>query len=248
MNSKSIDKEVEKFLGKSLISREGILRLYTMPKNFPYPKGSFLKVTTQIFLEPCTFLRFVVHDLDFGLLDKFLRLIRKRVLINYLNDISDLGNVLDIGCGRQASLGWDLRTRCNCYFGLDRDVPSVSIDNVILIPAVAEQIDSVLNTRPNFVVLLAVLEHIDDPLLLLHKIKKILTPKGEILISSPHPKARQLLNFLAKLHLINDNEIAEHKEYFDMESLEDLLKEAGFEIKYKKPFLFGLNSFIVGEA
>ena len=96
------------------------------------------------------------------------------------------------------------------------------------------------------VTLLAVLEHIPleevDPLF--REFRRILTDGGQILITTPTPAAKPVLEFLAfKLHLISEPEIADHRHYYSEADLRALAGRHGLEFSTYHNFLFGFNCF-----
>jgi 2-polyprenyl-3-methyl-5-hydroxy-6-metoxy-1,4-benzoquinol methylase len=97
----------------------------------------------------------------------------------------------------------------------------------------------------DLIVALAVIEHIDEPIVksIFEKFKTLLKPGGCILITTPLPASKPLLEFLAFLGLLDKENINEHKHYWQKTELYNLAHSTGFSIgKYKK-FQFGLNQF-----
>jgi SAM-dependent methyltransferase len=235
----------EKFMETSPNTEKGFLRLYSLRKTISISKLSFKRFLRCFFKYPSIYLRFFLEDLDFGPVDRFLRKLRKKRVLEYLKNHEELCTILDVGCGRQASLGWDFLFTDRIYYGLDRDIPTISFRNLNLIQGSAESAQ--FQTEFGCIIALAVLEHLDSPKEFIQRTHSLLGPRGKVILTTPHPKAAVILDFLSFLHLINADEIEEHKHYFDMTSLEDLLEICGFSVVFKKRFLFGLNSFIVGE-
>ena len=95
---------------------------------------------------------------------------------------------------------------------------------------------------------LAVIEHLTHAEVHLTEAYRILRPEGILLLTSPSKSSRPLLEFLAyRLHLIDADEIRDHKHYFGGAEIRKLLVAAGFadaEISYRT-FLLGLNQFVV---
>ena len=77
---------------------------------------------------------------------------------------------------------------------------------------------------------------------------RVLRPGGTLLLTTPAPASKPVLEFLAyRLHFIDEGEIRDHKHYFNEDELRALLAKAGFapgQIRYK-PFLFGLNQLVI---
>lgn len=68
--------------------------------------------------------------------------------------------------------------------------------------------------------MLAVLEHLEYPPDILHKISRVLRPDGGLVITVPSCFAKPVLEFLSyKLGFINSAEIRDHKAYYNREDL-----------------------------
>ena len=96
----------------------------------------------------------------------------------------------------------------------------------------------------------AVLEHLVNPKLVLVEALSLLKNDGKIVMTTPTPLAKPILEFIAyKLHIINEAEIREHVHYYTREDIESLVKELNdfFPVRletYEK-FELGVNSLIV---
>ena len=81
-----------------------------------------------------------------------------------------------------------------------------------------------------------ILEHVDDPGLLLSKYRKFLSPGGRIFIAVPNAKSlnRRLgleLGIIDDIYSLNDNDIAQgHKRQYCLDTLGQLLDEQGYQI------------------
>lgn len=95
---------------------------------------------------------------------------------------------------------------------------------------------------------LAVLEHLVRPDVHVSELYRTLRSEGTLLLTTPAPAAKPILEFIAyRLHIIDEGEIRDHKHYFNQQELRSLLIQAGFSpsrIVYH-PFLFGLNQLII---
>lgn len=95
---------------------------------------------------------------------------------------------------------------------------------------------------------LAVLEHLDAPEVFLRELYRIVRPGGVVLLTTPGPTAKPLLEFLAfRLGIIDKHEIADHKQYFSSEMLRTAFVNAGFSDANVSPkrFLFGMNNIVM---
>ena len=91
----------------------------------------------------------------------------------------------------------------------------------------------------DFITMLAVLEHLDNPEAILHECARILRPGGGLLLTVPSWYAKPVLEFLAfKLRVVNPDEIRDHKRYFNREELFAMFGNVpGMEVKeHRLPF------------
>jgi len=98
--------------------------------------------------------------------------------------------------------------------------------------------------------MVAFLEHLDKPQLILGESFRILKKGGKLILTTPTPLAKSILEFLSfKLRLIDENEIRDHKNYFWPKDIQKMLEENGFEGKNIKSnyFEFFLNGLVVAK-
>lgn len=94
---------------------------------------------------------------------------------------------------------------------------------------------------------LAVLEHLDEPDVFAREVYRVLRPGGVLLLTTPGPTSKPLLEFLAyKLKVIDEYEIRDHKHYFSSKDLETTFCQAGFSLENieAKTFIFGMNNIL----
>ena len=187
------------------------------------------------------------HDMHFGPVDGILRYLRVRSSKPFLRDLKGK-NMLDVGCGRQGYLGWKYKNILLSYSGLDSIIVESSIQNLNFIQ------DDVKNLALRFsgkkfdiITALAIIEHIDEPQKFIMESYELLSPQGLFIITTPAPVAHPILHFISSIGIINKEEIDCHKQYFTLEKISEELRQKGFTIVYKKRFLFGLNSVVVGK-
>ncbi|MCE1246083.1 MAG: class I SAM-dependent methyltransferase [Firmicutes bacterium] len=158
--------------------------------------------------------------------------------------------VCDIGCGPHGKLLFDAEDKIRAGYGFDNLVEDRNTEKITLkrfnlekdrIPLEDETADAAVS--------LAVLEHLDNPLHVLKEIYRILKPGGILLLTTPTPAAKPVLEFLAyKAGLVSRREIDEHKHYFNKKELMEIMAEAGFSKEKVKAdtFQFGFNNRVVG--
>ncbi len=94
----------------------------------------------------------------------------------------------------------------------------------------------------------AILEHLEQPVSFLSECYKHLAPGGCLLLTTPSVWSQPVLEFLAyKLHVISEEEIRDHKEYFDKEKLLAYYEKAGFDLKnvHHEYFEIYMNNLVV---
>lgn len=105
------------------------------------------------------------------------------------------------------------------------------------------------NHQFDTIVSLAVIEHLyfDEVFELFSKFKKILKYNGRIFITTPTKISKPLLDFLAKIGLLDKENIDEHKHYWSKKEIFKLAEENGFIVVKYKQFQFGFNQMAVFE-
>ncbi len=94
------------------------------------------------------------------------------------------------------------------------------------------------------VTMLAVLEHLNYPLEMLLEIRRVLKPNGILLLTAPSHLAKPVLEFLSyKLHIVSEDEIRDHKRYYDKKDLLSLANDANLTLLQHKYFQCGMNNF-----
>ena len=97
------------------------------------------------------------------------------------------------------------------------------------------------------VTLIAVLEHLEKPGHVLSESYRVLKKEGKILITTPAPVSKPILEFLSyRLNIVSPVEIRDHKHYYTKKELSGLLEECGFAGVSARSFEFGLNNFAMG--
>jgi SAM-dependent methyltransferase len=165
--------------------------------------------------------------------------------------ISDLINenskILDLGCGYDAKFIKSIEYKKGCFFyGLDLSVDnSINSDRIKLI---SHDLNTKLpfeNDSFDIVVSLASIEHLNNPNYTIREINRILKPGGKLLLTAPSVYSKPILEFLSyKLHIISENEIRDHKNYFNKQLLSDMCQQAGFSHIKHKYFQFFMNNFL----
>ncbi len=164
-------------------------------------------------------------------LDRLLFAARARRLLAYLP--AEARVVADLGCGFEArflrrlqaegrletGIGVDLAVR---EFPTDDPIQTIRGDLNQDLPIPSDAVDAVVS--------LAVLEHLVEPERHLAEIQRILRPGGTLVLTTPTQRARPVLEFIAyRLHVIDAEEIRDHKHYFSRDELLDLARQSRFD-------------------
>lgn len=156
--------------------------------------------------------------------------------------------VADLGCGYNGKFLVSISEKIKNGVGYDISVAkTVAPKNINLKKA---NLDNFIGPRKFFdaITALALLEHLERPGNFVKRARGMLKPTGKLIITTPHKRAKPILEFLAfRLGLISKEEIADHKNYFDEDSLKRLMKKSGFKIKKLETFEFGLNTLCIGQ-
>ena len=182
---------------------------------------------------------------------RFLANIRAKMVAPYLK-----GDILDIGCG-ETMLTRFLK-KGQRYFGVDiqgeviqklrQNMPShefycIDIDTgeQTLVETVKSQFDAI--------VLLAVIEHLKNPQVVLSQCNSLLKPDGLLVITTPASKGDKLIRFIKRTLGVKD-ELEEgygpHLINFNEQTLTGLLTAGNeFKVKFYKKFELGFNQLIV---
>ena len=176
--------------------------------------------------------------------DRFVAWRRFRAALPH---IRPRARVCDVGCGLDARF---LRyARGRIAFG-------VGIDDQLTVPAdpatgtlIRGNIFQGLPFRPDcfdHAILLAVLEHLRQPRLLLAEIYRILAPGGSLIMTWPTAAIDPLLHLLHRVGVVShEMESQEHQARLPLPALLRMLDESGFREPHHQYFEFGLNNLLV---
>lgn len=174
-----------------------------------------------------------------GLLSPYLRNLRHRMALPMVS-----GRVLDIGCADGYLAGF---VSPENYVGVDADADAVSEarrahpDHVFLTNDELEATE-----RFDTIVILAVIEHVEDPEGFLGRWCRHLEPGGRVVLTTPYARWEPVHGLAAKVHLTSPEAHEEHQTTFDEESLDALFTAVGLSTTVYKRFLFRLNQLAVG--
>jgi 2-polyprenyl-3-methyl-5-hydroxy-6-metoxy-1,4-benzoquinol methylase len=154
--------------------------------------------------------------------------------------------VLDVGCGWDYRLLKTVEPYISGGIGIDFKVPEskegkISTRQVRLDTKLPFDDDSF-----DVVTMLAVLEHLSNPLGIVKEIGRVLKRKGRLVLTVPSKLSKPVLEFLSyKLKIVNEDEIRDHKKYYDYRELQNLIAQTNLTIEQHKYFQVGMNNFCI---
>ena len=188
--------------------------------------------------------KYFLNDLHYGVVDRVLRLWREKEAMGGV-EVDKRQTWVDVGCGRQAHLGWRIRKAVGKYVGVDMEVKDGKMGNMELIRADAHKFAQRIKSPVDVVAGLAIIEHLDHPEKFLREVRKVLRKGGKLVLTTPAPWSDGILKLMVFLGLIDGKEITDHKTYFTLERLRVLLEREGFEVVQQKMFGLGTNGLTV---
>jgi SAM-dependent methyltransferase len=154
--------------------------------------------------------------------------------------------VLDLGCGYYGSLLRFLEPKISFGVGVDISVGQESTSPKLKL--VKHDLNKDLpfpNDRFDVVISLANLEHLENSEGVFQEIHRVMKSGGILLLTTPTPFAKPVLEFLSyEVKIISEEEIRDHKTYFKRDMLESYCKMVGFSHWEHKYFQVGMNNFL----
>ncbi len=94
------------------------------------------------------------------------------------------------------------------------------------------------------IIMLAILEHLNQPMETLRNLRSYLSQEGIIIITTPSNYARYVLQIGSRFRIFS-SEMDEHKNHFSQSELISICRDAGSTIICYSRFEFGMNHLIV---
>ena len=156
-----------------------------------------------------------------GIVAKILMPVTKRLRSYYAEQYMGSGeNHLDIGCGDGYFLK---RSISKNLYGMDMKYGDVFKDRL-----------NFPGSFFDYVTMLAVIEHLENPASVFKEIHRVLKTKGKFIFTTPKQASEKVIKIYVKE--ISDD----HESYFDFDKVKHLSMNL-FEIKDYKTFILGLN-------
>jgi len=153
--------------------------------------------------------------------------------------------LLDVGCYDRTLIDRAL-PRVASAVGMDALVEPASNDRVELLRGHFPEDSRFEDACFDCIVLLAVLEHVDDPMTLAGECERILAPGGRVIVTVPHPLVDGILDVLMFLRVIDGMSTEEHHG-FDVAKTASIFEAARLPVLHEKRFQLGLNRLFVFE-
>ena len=102
-----------------------------------------------------------------------------------------------------------------------------------------------LNQKFDTILMIAIIEHLENPQRILCQIPKYLKTKGQLVITTPPPMGDRIHRIGARLGLFYQSAVEEHKIIFRRETLEPILELCGLQLDVFRKFLLGGNQLFI---
>lgn len=177
-------------------------------------------------------------------MEYILSILRFKEAVKYIKK-GDI--VADLGCGYNGKFLVYVYRRIKQGVGYDVSVSKKSPKSNIILKK-ADLNDNFANGRKfDKVTALAVLEHVESPMHFIKQARLLLKKNGRLILTTPQKSGKPFLEFLATLGIISKEEILDHKNYFDKQTLKKLLKTSGFRNVKVETFEMGFNLIAVAK-
>jgi 2-polyprenyl-3-methyl-5-hydroxy-6-metoxy-1,4-benzoquinol methylase len=171
-----------------------------------------------------------------GILSPWLREKRIEAAYPFLK-----GKILDVGCGTGFLAKFITSEN---YLGVDIDEESLTIARRKN-PSWRFQKEYPEGEAFDTILLLAVIEHVNDPVNFLRGLKTLLKTEGHIILTTPHPSMIVFHHLGSKINIFSKEAHDEHQDVFNFLKMKNLTSQAQLEIIYYRRFLFGANQLFV---
>lgn len=176
------------------------------------------------------------------------RVVARYRLSKVLRFVENDDEILDFGCGARSYLLELSKGKIKYGVGIDYDADNKKNENIEYLKQKVKTKLDFKNNSFNKIYMLAVLEHIEPKKIekLFLEFKRVLKKNGKIILTTPTPRSKWLLELLAyRLQIISKEEIADHKKYYDKSEIEKLGKKVGLKTCGYELFFGGLNSYAI---
>ena len=175
--------------------------------------------------------------------DRFVASCRFRAATPHIRNQS---RVCDLGCGAGAPFLHYGESRLASGVGLDEYVGESKLEKISVIHANITADLPLEREQFDHVTMLAVLEHLAEPEIVLAEAYRILLPGGSLIMTWPSSAVDPLLEILTRIKLVNDElGFDQHQPRIPVARLKEMLHGIGFVRIENGKFEFGLNNWLV---
>jgi len=173
------------------------------------------------------------------LLSRYIKEKRTGIILPYIK-----GNVLDLGCGFTKIPQY--LNASQQYCGVDYNQKAIQWSRQKypghqFVRADVNLTDLQLDSQYDTILLIAVLEHIQDPNQLFKQITKYLSSSGRLIITTPTPLGGFMHSLGAKIGLFYREAAGDHKRFHNLNSMMDYLHMNNLAILEYKKFMLSMN-------
>jgi hypothetical protein len=184
---------------------------------------------------------------SYNILDKLISFIRNYELLKNKRIIGK--KIIDFGCGSNFQNITKKYSKASRAVLIDLYGDDFTKNNIKFINYNnnLNKIDIELkNEKFDIIILAAVIEHLNNPEVIIKYLKKFLNENGYFLLTAPSIYSKLILEFMAfKLNIINADLVKEHKRYYNKHEYIDLAKKTESNLINFKFFLLGMNTIAI---
>lgn len=174
-------------------------------------------------------------------IEPLLRKLRMRPVVARIKP----GEVLvDVGCDDPPLTLLAFQDQFDQLIGLDIAVKDRSEGKIALKYANFDDKIPLASNTADTITMLAVLEHLDYPEAIVKELYRIAKPGGQVLLTVPAPPVKPILELLAKMGVVRQDMIAQHKNYFTKKQLYKIFSDVGFKNIRVTNFQLIFNTFV----
>ncbi|MBZ5659131.1 MAG: class I SAM-dependent methyltransferase [Acidobacteriia bacterium] len=175
--------------------------------------------------------------------DRFVAWCRFRAVAPHIRAGS---KVCDLGCGAGAPFLEYIESRIISGVGLDEHVGMSPREKISVVSADITANLPLESAQFDHVTMLAVLEHLAQPVPVIAEAYRILRPQGTLVMTWPSPAVDPILEVLTRVGLVN-HELGfdQHQPRIPMKKLKEMLRKIGFTRFEDGRFEMGLNNWLV---
>jgi len=183
-----------------------------------------------------------------GIFSPLLRSLRLRQIARHIREES---SILDCGCGSGMLRRW-LPRGCR-YVGFDinekviRENQQTQAATDLFLCTDWKNLLLLQPAEFDVVVMAAFIEHVAQPEKMVERIVPYLRAGGQLIITTPSPRAVHLYSLGAALGLFSAHGVQQHQELLNQEDLVQIAQHAGLEVKTYYRFELGYNQLCILE-